>query len=474
MSGAFSDGPPPAPRQVLGDLLAGVGLPRRLADTVDLSGSDPVLPSSFAVGTVAQATIAAVAAAAADLWMQRGGTAQDIAVDMLHAALEYRSERLYRLDGRPPDRLWDSIAGTYRCGDGRWVRLHTNFPHHRDGILALLNCAYQRDAVQAALDGWNAAEFEDAVAERGLVATMMRSTEDWLATLQGQALAGQPLVGIERIGDAPPQPLTVAARPLEGLRVLDLTRIIAGPVCGRTLAAHGAEVLRIASPKLPFVPGLVIDTGRGKLSAHVDLATPQGRGTLEDLLRAADVFVQGYRPGALAGRGFPPERAAALCPGIVYVSLCAYGYDGPWAGRRGFDSLVQTASGINHAEAAAAGSDAPRELPCQALDHASGYLMALGTIAALKRRAEEGGSWHVRVSLARSGRWLQSLGRVAGGLRSAEPEEATITALREESESGFGRLAAIRHAARLSRTPARWARPAVQLGSHPPRWPTDS
>jgi crotonobetainyl-CoA:carnitine CoA-transferase CaiB-like acyl-CoA transferase len=468
-SGLFPDGAPPPPRQVLADLLDGVGYAPALAEGVALTGSDPVLPSSFAVGTVAQATIAAVAAAASDLWIRRGGTAQEIAVDMRHAAQEFRSERHFTTDGKPPGRLWDAIAGTYRCGDGRWVRLHTNFPHHRDGILALLECDHERAAVQAALDNWQADSFEDAVAARGLVATMMRSAEDWLATPQGAALAGQPLIGLERIGEAPPQPLAAAGRPLAGLRVLDLTRIVAGPVGCKALAAHGAEVMRIASPKLPFIAPLVVDYGRGKLSAYADLDREAGRAALRGLLQQADVFVQAYRPGGIAARGFSPEDAARLRPGIVYASLCAYGYAGPWAARRGFDSLVQTASGINHAEAQAAGIDAPKELPCQALDHASGYLLALGILAALKRRAEEGGSWHVRVSLARSGRWLQSLGRVAGGLDCPDPVPGGE--LFEESESGFGKLRAISHAARLSRTPARWTRPSVPLGSHPPRWP---
>ncbi len=469
MSGPFPETPPPPPAQVLRNLLDGVGLPAELADNVALTGSEPVLPSSFAVGTVAQTSIAAVAAAAADLWTLRGGRRQDIAVDMRHAALEYRSERYFSTDGNPPGRVWDAIAGTYRCGDGRWVRIHTNFPHHRDGVLELLGCDYARESVQAALERWQAAAFEEEAATRGLVATMMRSPDEWLATPQGAALADQPLVGLERISDSPPQPLGPAARPLGGLKVLDLTRIVAGPVGCKALAAHGAEVMRIASPKLPFIPAAVKDYGRGKLSAYADLATGDGRADLAALARSADVFVQAYRPGAIAGRGFSPEALSTLRPGIVYVSLCAYGYAGPWAARRGFDSLVQTASGINHAEAEAAGSEGPKELPCQALDHTSGYLMALGTIAALKRRAEEGGSWHVRVSLARTGRWLQSLGRIAGGLDCPDP--APGDDLFEESESGFGRLRAIRHAAQLSETPARWERPSVPLGSHPPRWP---
>jgi hypothetical protein len=297
----------------------------------------------------------------------------------------------------------------------------------------------------------------------------MRSPDEWRATPQGQALADQPLIALERIGEAPPQPFRPAARPLSGIRVLDLTRIIAGPVCGRVLAAHGADVMRIASPLLPFIAPAVVDTGRGKLSAYADLDREDGRATFRDLLRTSDVFVQGYRPGGLAARGFSPEQAAALRPGIVCVSLCAYGFEGPWSGRRGFDSLVQTASGINHAEAQAAGIAGPKELPCQALDHASGYLLALGALAALRRRAAQGGSWHVRVSLARTGHWLQSLGRVAGGLDCCEP--APDDSLFEESDSGFGRLRALRHAAQLSATPARWEWPSVPLGTNPPHWP---
>jgi crotonobetainyl-CoA:carnitine CoA-transferase CaiB-like acyl-CoA transferase len=388
---------------------------------------------------------------------------------MRHAAVEFRSERYQRVNGGPAPEIWDKIAGLYRCGDGRYVRLHTNFPHHRDGLLALLGCDNDRDAVARALGGWRAEDLETKAAEAGLVTAAARSFAEWDAQPQARAIAAQPLFAIDRIGAAPPEPLPSGDRPLAGVRVLDLTRIIAGPVCGRALAAHGAEVMRIASARLPFIAPLVIDSGRGKLSAYADLDTEDGRQALRGLLQDADVFVQGYRPGGLAARGFSPEQAAALRPGIVYVSLSAYGYAGPWADRRGFDSLVQTASGINHAEAGAAGIEGPKELPCQALDHASGYLMALGAIAGLLRRAEVGGSWHVRVSLARTGRWLQALGRVARGLDCAAPTPGDE--LFEEADSGFGKLQAIRHAAQLSETPARWARPAVPLGSHPPRWP---
>jgi CoA-transferase family III len=189
------------------------------------------------------------------------------------------------------------------------------------------------------------------------------------------------------------------------------------------------------------------------------------------LLRQAHVFVQGYRPGAVAALGFSPEACAEARPGIVAVTLSAYGHAGPWAGRRGFDSLVQNASGINVAEAEAAGVPAPRELPAQALDHASGYLMAFGALLALARKAREGGSWHVRVSLAQTGRWLSGLDRVEDGFASADPKFSDIADLIEETDTMFGRLSYVRHAAVLSETPAHWERPPVALGSHAPVWP---
>src|SRR6516165_3503526 len=239
---------------------------------------------------------------------------------------------------------------------------------------------------------------------------------------------------------------------------------------GRTLAAHGADVLLITASHLPSMQPLVIDTGRGKLSTSIDLRQSGGRETLAALLRAADVFVQGYRPGAVAAFGFGPQEVARIRPGIVYVSLCAYGYEGPWAGRRGFDSLVQTASGFNAAEAEAFGASEPRPLPAQVLDHATGYLMAFAAMSALARRAERGGSWHVRTSLAQTGYWFRQLGR-GDGLTCSDPGFDEVRDRLEDTPSGFGTLTAVRHAAVMTETPPRWVRPTVPLGTHAPAWP---
>jgi crotonobetainyl-CoA:carnitine CoA-transferase CaiB-like acyl-CoA transferase len=453
----------------LAALWRAAGLDATALNGISLTGTEPVLPSSFAVGTAAQTTLGAAALAAAEFWRLRTGRRRSVAVDMRHAAIECRSERYLRVDGQEPQDHHDGIAGLYRCGDGRWARLHTNLPHHCSGLLKLLDCERGKAAVQRALDGWKAEALETAAAKAGLVVTACRSFAEWDRHTQGEAVAKLPLFTIEKIGDAPPRPLAAANRPLAGVNVLDLTRIIAGPVCGRTLAAHGADVLLVTASHLASMLPLVIDTGRGKLSTSIDLREASGHETLAALLRDADVFVQGYRPGAIAARGFSPQDAARLRPGIVYASLCAYGQEGPWAPRRGFDSLVQTASGLNSAEAEAFGASEPKPLPAQMLDHATGYLLAFAAIAALIRRSTEGGSWHVRLSLAQTGHWLRELGRI-DGMACRDPGFDDVRDCLEETASGFGRLTAVRHAAVMSETPPRWVRPSVPLGTHAALW----
>jgi hypothetical protein len=464
------------PDDALATLWRGARLPETALAWVDLPTRGPVLPSSFDVTTAAQSALAAAALAAAELRAVRGRDRQRVEVDAAHATLE--SCAYLKIDGRRPE-AWEKLSGLYACGGALdapgWVRIHANFAHHRDGALRLLGLPAgpdtEREAVTAALRHWRAEDFESAAAEAGLVVAMVRDFATWDAHPQARALADDPLVRIDRIGDAPPlawTPIDAHGRPLSGLRILDLTRILAGPVAGRTLAAYGADVMLVNSPSLPNIEAIA-DTSRGKLSTHIDLKTGSGRDALHALLQDAHVFLQGYRPGALQALGFAPDDIARVRPGIVFVSLSAYGSRGPWAGKRGFDSLVQTATGFNCAEAEAAGSAEPKAMPLQILDYAAGYLLAFGAQAALHHQQREGGSWHVQVSLAGVGRWLRSLGRVADGFAVKPP---SFEPYLMETDSGFGRLTVLRHAARFAQTPAHWDRPSMPPGSHPPRWPT--
>lgn len=457
------------PQDVLTQLWSLTDLPQQALGQVSLTGDDPVLPSSFYVGTVAQTSIAAAALAACELGHLRGQPRQPIAVDMVHAALECSG--WFSLDGRVPE-IWDKFSGLYRCNDG-WVRVHANFAHHREGALRLMGldpATASRAQAEQALLAWSAFAFETAAASAGLVVAAVRSFDEWSLHLQGQAITAQPLMHFERIGDAAPQVLakiSASQLPLAGLRALDLTRILAGPVCGRMLAGLGADVMLVNSPHLPNIESIA-DTSRGKLSCHLDLKTQAGVQSLKTLAAQAHVFVQGYRPGGLDKLGFSPQQLATLNPGIVVVSLSAYGTQGPWAQKRGFDSLVQTATGFNHAEMQAGAASAPKALPMQILDYATGHLMAFAAAAALHRQQREGGSWLVRVSLAQTGQWLRAMGRVAGGFGVRVPAREPFV---ETSDSGFGKLQALGPSARLQRTPVHWQRPSMPPGTHPPVWP---
>jgi crotonobetainyl-CoA:carnitine CoA-transferase CaiB-like acyl-CoA transferase len=457
------------PTDVLASLWRLAGLSPDALPFATLTGTDPVYPSSFRVATAAQSTIAAAALAACELAHSRGVPRQQVAVDAVHAAADCLG--WFSIDGRAPD-LWDKFSGLYRARDG-WVRIHANFPHHREGALRLLGLdpsTADRQAAERAMQSWDALAFEQAAADAGLVASALRTFAQWDATEAGRAIAGQPLMTITRIGDAPPlqlPPLSEDQRPLEGVRVLDLTRILAGPVGGRALAAYGADVMLVNSPHLPNIEAIA-DTSRGKRSALVDLRTDRGRADMDALVAGAHVFVQGYRPGALQSLGYGPDALAARRPGIVCVSLTAYGTQGPWKDRRGFDSLVQTATGFNVAEGEAAGTpEKPRPLPMQILDEATGYLIAFGASAALWRQQREGGSWLVQVSLAQTGHWIRHLGRVDHGFTTQAPD---LEPFLETTPSGFGALRALRHSAQLDRTPACWTRPSTAPGASAPHW----
>jgi crotonobetainyl-CoA:carnitine CoA-transferase CaiB-like acyl-CoA transferase len=437
---------------------------------VTLTGADPMLPTDVKIGTAATAVIAATALAATEVWRLRTGRAQAVAVDMRAAIAAFRSERYLRVnDGPAPDGS-RPLFGFYPTGDGRWVQIHANLPHHQAGHVKFLGCEETRASMAAAVARWKGQDLEDALNGAGLPAGMVRSRDEWLGHQQARAVAELPLLEIVRIGDSPPEPFGRGDRPLSGVRVLDLTGVIAGPECGRQLASHGADVLRVTSPHLPSLPSLVIDLGLGKLSASLDLRRSQAGDRLRSLIARADVFSQSYRPGALAKLGFAPEDVARVRPGIVYVTLCAYGHVGPWRERRGFETLIQTVSGFAHEQGFGGGLDRPQHLPAQVVDHATGYLAAFGALVALTRRAREGGSYLVRVSLAQTGRWVDSLGRVSGR-HATDQTLADVEDLLAERDSPFGLVRHVVPVARLSETPASWARASVPLGTHEAVWP---
>jgi len=454
----------------LGGLWHGAGGDPAALERIELTGVDPSLPTDFKIGTAASAVIGATALAAIELWRLRTERAQTVTVDMRAAVAAFRSEHHLRVDGQPPPDVRGDLFGFYRTGDARWIQLHSAFPHHRERILELLRCAATREAVARAVEGWKGEELEDRLAEANACAGLVRSREEWLAHPQGATVSRRPPVEIIRIGDAPPEPAGRGERPLSGVRVLDLTRVIAGPVCGRTLASYGADVMLVTAPHLHLAPTHVMDTGLGKLSASLDLRRAADAERLRTLVGECDVFCQSYRPGTLASRGFGVEDLTRIRPGLVYVTLSAYGDTGPWRERRGFETLIQSVSGMAHEEGARAGLDRPQHLPAQVVDHGTGYLAAFGALVALARRAREGGTYLVRVALAQTGRWVDALGRVDGRGTSL-PTLADIDDLVTTIETPFGRLTHVVPAARLDETPCFWSRPAVPLGTHEPAWP---
>ncbi|WP_245657854.1 CoA transferase [Herbidospora mongoliensis] len=410
--------------------LAGVDLGH-----VQVTGQEPVLPSPFRIGTAAAASVGVATAAMAALRGEHG----QAAVDMRHAAVAFRSERHFRI-GDDPIPLWAPISGDYSAADGR-VRIHANFDHHRDAALAALGLPPDatREEVGEACERRTGREVEEAIIAAGGCAAAMRGRAEWAGHPQGQAVAARPLLTLDRLQGPPPGET--------GLRVVDLTRVIAGPVASRFLASHGGDVMHVCGPGVPEVPGLVLETAAGKRSCLIDLRTEAD--LLRDLIRGADVVIRGYRPGALDRLGFALSDLVRLRPGVVVVDISAYG-PGPWHGRRGFDSLVQMATGI-------VAESGP--LPCQALDHATGYLAAFAAVAGLLRRRREGGSWHAVLSLAATAHWLDDLGRTPPG------DEPPVDDLLE-TRDGY---TFVRPPGLIAGRPPTWS-PPPHPGEHAPAW----
>ncbi|MFI8087820.1 CoA transferase [Streptomyces sp. NPDC086080] len=428
-----------------------------------------VLPARLPVRELARACVGACALAAAELGARRaGGEVPAVRVDDGAVATAFVSERHLRTGGRAAE-SFAPLSRFWRTADG-WVRTHANYPHHRARLLAALGVADDPDAVAAAFAERSAREAEETVYAAGGLAVALRTPGEWAAHEQAAALRSRPLVELARLDASPARALTRVGRdpllPAAGLRVLDLTRVVAGPVATRTLTLLGADVLRVDAPWLPELPDQHADTGFGKRSALLDLGA--GRDILEELLATADVVVTGYRPGALDRFGLTPRVLAARRPGVVVAELSAWGAYGPWDGRRGFDSLVQVATGIAAVEGA---EGRPGALPAQALDHGTGYLLAAGVLRALTGQADEGGSRLVRVALARTAGWLlegagdaagrtadevapgpferpgHADGRIAGGTAPGATDETGLAAARAAGESMPGPADGTEHVA---------------------------
>jgi len=440
----------------------------------EIAGTDPVLPTCYRVGTAGAASLAALGIAVSQFGELRGLRRQRVAVDLRAAAASLRSSRYLRIDDRPPPPIWDPLSGFYPVRDG-WISIHCNFQNHREAALKVLQANENREEAEKKSASWKGEALEDAIHAAAGCAGFVRSAGDWEGHAQAGAVSLQPLLEIVRIGEAPPEKPSKGKRPLDGVRVLDLTRVLAGPTCARSLAEHGADVLKISAAHLPDSGAAELDTGIGKLSAHLDLRSSEDVSKLKGLVKDSDVFSQSYRPGALAARGFSPEALAGLRPGIVCVSLSAWGGSGPWRERRGFDSIVQAVSGMAHSSGKLAGDGTrPSLLPVSAIDYVSGYLMAFGVTVALARRAREGGSWLVRVALARVGKWIVDRGVLPEGMLMGVPKDlpdGELLALMGEMDSPAGKIRYLRPVVQLSDTPPYWSRPPVALGTHAPAWP---
>ncbi|WP_295988781.1 CoA transferase [uncultured Variovorax sp.] len=429
-------------------------------------GRSGELISAFRVTDLAAAAIGAAGIAAAELLQASTGRLPAVRVDRRMASLWFGMS-LRPLGWKMPPQ-WDPVAGNYRARD-RWIRLHTNAPHHRDAALSVLGCAGEAKSVALAVSRWDASALEDAVVSRGGCAAVMYSRQEWAEHPQGQAVASEPLLHVHTHGSVATrdwQPLS--DRPLRGIRVLDLTRILAGPVATRFLAGLGAEVLRI-DPYGWEEPGTVPEVVLGKRCARLNLKNPADLDVLRQLLRGADIIVHGYRSDALARLGLDAAQRRELNPALIDVSLDAYGWSGPWRCRRGFDSLIQMSTGIAEAGMRAMHGHEPVNLPVQAIDHATGYLMAAAALRGLTQRMTQGAGTEVRASLARTAAVLQLRPEGVSEVAEIAADTPSDRAAHVEQTS-WGPAARLLPPLEIEGAPLAWRYPARALGAYEPEW----
>jgi hypothetical protein len=423
------------------------------------------VPSAFPVADFASAAYATAALSVAELLRHRAVGEVSVTVDRRLASIWFWAS--IRPIGWKPRAVRDPVTGDYQARDG-WIRLHANAAHHRAAAEHVLGVQGDKDAVASAVAGWSKGELEAAIIEAGGCAAEMRTQKEWAVHPQGVAVAVEPLVSITTMeaGGIPDWPVP-PDRPLTGLCVLDLTRVLAGPIASRFLASYGANVLRIDPPDWDE-PGVVPEVSLGKKCARLDLRRETGRACFTELLASADILLHGYRPGALERLGFGTEKRRGLAPGLIDVCLSAYGWSGPWAGRRGFDSLVQMSSGIAETGMNWRHSEKPVPLPYQALDHATGYLMAAAAIRGITQRLQFGNGTAARLSLARTAKFLTNEKAYQEEPPFAPETEADRSPAIEVTE--WGNAQRVIAPVAVSGAEMRWDRPACSLGSAKPSW----
>ncbi len=464
------------PLHALDDLLAAVDLsPARRPASVSFEGQDPVLPSRLRLGACIGVPLMAAAVGAVSFHRLRGGPRQELGLDLRQAVHSINPGAFWHptLNGEhaPHPLLFDNpfTVVPYRTRDARWVMASAVYPHQVAAWCRFLDVPPDPARVGAAVGTWDSFDLEEAASAQRLPISVVRTSAEWSAHDQGALLHLQPVIGLERIGDAPVRDFGHAPRPYDGVRVLSFTHAVAGPTVGRTLAEQGADVLGATRPNDYEHEFIYTEANVGARSAYIDLDRPTGRERAERLLADADVVVDNYRSGSLARRGLSPRDLAVRHPGTVFVSINCYGAGGPWAGRGGFDMNGSAVSGLMTTE----GSESEPRLPVTSLlnDYVTGHLGAVGASAGLVKRAVEGGSWHVTVSLARTAMWCGSLGLVdpthagsddAHSLREPDPYDAA---------SPFGEVHMLAPPVRFSHTPPAWPDPVlVPRGSSAPTW----
>ena len=440
-------------KQMLAEITLGLGLPEVATDAVVIDQSPGYIDSAVETADFAVTLMGAIGRVVALIGEHRGLGAQQVKVDRRHAALLFNEVAFFFQAGWQFDisAVFTPVNGFYETRDGREIFFNGAYQHLRDGILRFLDCPSDREAIAKRVALHDAQALEDELSSLGLCAAVKRSREEWLAHPQGRAIAAAPPIELTKLAPGPPVPFNPAAfRPLERLRVLDFTHVVAGPTVGKLLAEHGADVIHCRYPYQDHILGFDIDTSFGKKNTYLDLRTESDRARALKLVSECDVFVQGFRWGSFGRHGFGPEELRKINPRLIYVEVNAYGFQGSWATRRGWEQLAQATTGL--AVLHSGKLDKSALVPAYLLDYGSGCLGALGVLAASLRRAEEGGSWIVRIALAKTAMLCTHF---ADNKEAAVPiSDDELDRYLVDQDSPIGLLTRVGPAIRMDRSPA--------------------